>query len=51
MWEGKRVSVVFPVYNEQANVAQAVEDFLATTIVDEGVVVNNKFGDDAVREV
>ena len=45
MWEGRRVSIVFPAYNEEAGIAAAVEDFLACTVVDEVVVVDNNSRD------
>lgn len=41
MWRGERVSVILPTYNERDSIRQAVEDFFATGIVDEVVVVNN----------
>jgi glycosyltransferase involved in cell wall biosynthesis len=41
MWNGKRVSVVFPAYNEEPYVGDAVRDFLGTGIVDELIVVDN----------
>jgi glycosyltransferase involved in cell wall biosynthesis len=39
--DDKTVSVVFPAYNEAANIARAVRDFLAVPAVDEVVVVDN----------
>lgn len=45
MWNGKSVSVVFPAYNEEPNIAAAVKDFLLPGIVDEVVVVNNNSKD------
>lgn len=46
MWgDGKRVSVVFPAYNEAANIGAAVRDFLAVPVVDEVVVVDNNSRD------
>jgi len=41
MFKGKKVSVVFPAYNEEENIASAVNDFLANGLVDEVVVVDN----------
>lgn len=29
MWYGQRVAVVFPAYNEEKNIAQAIDDFFA----------------------
>jgi glycosyltransferase involved in cell wall biosynthesis len=45
MWDGRRVSVVFPAYNEEAGIAQAVREFLAVEAVDEVVVVDNNSRD------
>jgi glycosyltransferase involved in cell wall biosynthesis len=45
MWDGKQVSVVFPAYNEEENIAAAVTDFLAVGVVDEVLVVNNNSKD------
>ncbi len=45
MWQGKRVAVVFPAYNEAENIARAVADFLAVQAVDDVVVVDNNSSD------
>jgi glycosyltransferase involved in cell wall biosynthesis len=45
MWKGKRVSIVFPAFNEEAGIAEAVHGFLAVDAVDEIVVVDNNSGD------
>lgn len=53
MWNGKRVSVIFPTYNEKDSIREAVEDFFASGYVDEIVVVNNNAAegtDDEVRQ-
>ena len=54
MWgDGKTVSVVFPAYNEAANIARAVHDFLSISAVDEVLVVDNNSRDgtgDLARE-
>jgi glycosyltransferase involved in cell wall biosynthesis len=53
MYGGKTVSVVFPAYNEAANIGAAVADFLAAGVVDEIIVVDNNSSDktgDAARE-
>jgi glycosyltransferase involved in cell wall biosynthesis len=39
--DGRRVSVVFPTYNERDSIQAAILDFLGSGIVDEVVVVNN----------
>jgi glycosyltransferase involved in cell wall biosynthesis len=51
--DGKTVSVVFPAYNEAANIARAVHDFLNISPVDEVLVVDNNSRDgtgDLARE-
>ena len=54
MWgDGKTVTVVFPAYNEAANIARAVRDFLGVSAVDEVLVVDNNSRDgtgDLARE-
>jgi len=45
MWQGHRVSVVFPAYNEEAGIAAAVTDFGAVDAVDEVLVVDNNSRD------
>ena len=45
MWDGKTVSVVFPAYNEEDNIAEAVKDFKSVGVVDEVLVVNNNSKD------
>jgi glycosyltransferase involved in cell wall biosynthesis len=45
MWQGHRVSVVFPAYNEEAGIAQAVTEFGELRAVDEVLVVDNNSRD------
>jgi glycosyltransferase involved in cell wall biosynthesis len=45
MWNKKTVSIVFPAYNEEDNIARAVTEFLAVEVVDEVIVVDNNSGD------
>ena len=45
MWNGKTISVVFPAYNEEDNIATAVKDFAGVEVVDEVLVVNNNSRD------
>jgi glycosyltransferase involved in cell wall biosynthesis len=45
VWQGQRVSVVFPAYNEAAGIAAAVADFGGLEAVDEVLVVDNNSGD------
>jgi glycosyltransferase involved in cell wall biosynthesis len=45
MWQGKSVSVVFPVYNEEQGILDAINDFFATGCVDEIIAVDNNSQD------
>ena len=51
MWNGKRVSVIFPTYNEKDSIREAIEDFFASGCVDEIVVVNNNAAEGTDDEV
>jgi glycosyltransferase involved in cell wall biosynthesis len=50
MWQGHRVSVVFPAYNEEAGIAAAVTDFGSLEAVDEVLVVDNNSRDRTSEE-
>ncbi len=53
MWQDKKVSVVFPTYNEKDSIRAAITDFLSFGFVDEVVVVNNNAAagtDDEVKK-
>ncbi|HRK36187.1 MAG TPA: glycosyltransferase family 2 protein, partial [Candidatus Hydrogenedentes bacterium] len=41
MWRDKKVSVIFPTYNEKDSIREAIEDFFACGHVDEIIAVNN----------
>jgi len=41
MWRGKRVTVVFPTFNEKHSIRAAILDFFSSGVVDEIIVVNN----------
>jgi glycosyltransferase involved in cell wall biosynthesis len=45
MYGSKTVSIVFPAYNEEPNIREAVEDFLIPNVVDEIIVVDNNSRD------
>lgn len=45
MWQGKSVSVVFPVYNEEEGIVNAINTFFETGYVDEIVAVDNNSRD------
>jgi glycosyltransferase involved in cell wall biosynthesis len=50
MYGTKRVSVVFPAFNEAPYIRQAIEDFFLDGIVDEIVVVDNNSRDGTAEE-
>ncbi len=51
MWEGKKVSVVFPCYNEEKNIKRAIEDFFSTKVIDEIIAVDNNSKDKTAQEI
>jgi glycosyltransferase involved in cell wall biosynthesis len=51
MWKDKKVSVIFPTYNEKESIREAVEDFFASGRVDEIIVVNNNAAEGTDEEV
>lgn len=51
MFNNKRISVVFPAYNEEENIALAIEDFFSNGVVDEIVVVDNNSRDRTAERV
>lgn len=51
MWNGKKISVVLPAYNEEKNIHSAVNDFFATGVVDELIVVDNNSKDNTAQLV
>lgn len=51
MYKNKKVSVVFPAYNEAENIAIAVQDFFDTGVVDEIIVVDNNSSDGTAEKV
>jgi len=50
MYGGRSVTVVFPAFNEEAHIRQAVEEFLAAGVVDEILVVDNNSKDRTADE-
>ena len=50
MYGSRRVTVVFPAYNEEPNIRRAVEDFFLPGIVDEVIVVDNNSRDRTAEE-
>lgn len=51
MWLDKKVSVIFPTYNEKESIRAAIEEFFASGFVDEIVVVNNNAAAGTAEEV
>lgn len=51
MWNNKKVSVIFPTYNEKDSIYEAIEDFFASGYVDEVLVVNNNAAEGTEAEV
>src|SRR5262245_34702867 len=51
MWHGKRVSIIFPTYNEKDSIRAATLDCFATGLVDEVIVVNNNAAPGTSEEV
>lgn len=51
MWNKKKVSVIFPTFNEKESIRDAIEDFFACGYVDEIVVVNNNAVEGTSEEV
>ena len=51
MWNGKRVAVVLPTYNEKDSIADCVRRFEAEEAVDEVIVVNNNAARGTSEEV
>lgn len=45
MYDGKKVSLIFPAYNEEENIERAIKNFKSTKLPDEIVVVNNNSTD------
>jgi len=51
MYNGEKVSVIFPTYNEKDSIRAAIADFLAAGTVDEVIVVNNNAAPGTSEEV
>jgi glycosyltransferase involved in cell wall biosynthesis len=50
MYGDQRVSVILPAYNEESHIRSAVDDFFATGVVDEVIVVDNNSRDRTAEE-
>ncbi|MBI4162168.1 MAG: glycosyltransferase family 2 protein, partial [Candidatus Aenigmarchaeota archaeon] len=51
MWKGQKISVVLPTYNEKESIRQCINDFFATKVVDEIIVVNNNAAPGTSEEI
>lgn len=51
MWKNKKVSVIFPTYNEKESIRRVIEEFFAAGLVDEIIVVNNNAAEGTKEEV
>jgi glycosyltransferase involved in cell wall biosynthesis len=51
MWRGRKVSVIFPTYNEKDSIRAATQGYFATGLVDEVIVVNNNAAPGTSEEV
>lgn len=51
MWCGKRVSLILPTYNERDSIRAAIEEYAATGLLDEIIVVNNNAAPGTSEEV
>src|SRR3989344_5240611 len=49
MHKGKKISLVFPAFNEEKNVGQAINDFRNLGIIDEIIVVDNNSKDKTAK--
>ncbi|HXT83362.1 MAG TPA: glycosyltransferase family 2 protein, partial [Verrucomicrobiae bacterium] len=49
MIKGKKVSIIFPAYNEEKNIAQAIDDFKKLRFIDEIIVVDNNSQDNTKK--
>lgn len=51
MYKGKRISIIFPAYNEELNIKAAIEEFFMHPAVDEIVAVDNNSRDRTPEEI
>ena len=49
MYNNQKISVIFPVYNEEKNIEKAINDFFATKVVDEIIAVDNNSSDQSAE--
>jgi len=51
MWEQNKISVVFPVFNEEEGVKDCIEEYFSFGIVDEIIAVDNNSTDNSANEI
>jgi glycosyltransferase involved in cell wall biosynthesis len=51
VWKNKKISIIFPTYNEKDSIRSAVIDFFDTGVVDEIIVVNNNAASGTSEEI
>ncbi len=51
MYLGKKISIIFPVYNERENIKNAIEEFVRHPAVDEVIAVDNNSKDGSDAEI
>jgi glycosyltransferase involved in cell wall biosynthesis len=51
MWKSQKVSVILPTYNEKDSIRQCIQDFFASVLVDEVIVINNNAARGTSEEV
>jgi len=51
MYQTKTISVIFPAYNEEQNIKNAIEEFFNTGVVDEIIAVDNNSTDKTPSEI
>jgi glycosyltransferase involved in cell wall biosynthesis len=51
MYKNQRVSIVFPAYNEEKNIRNAITEFFKEKVVDEIIVVDNNSSDNTAKEI
>ena len=51
MWNNQNVQVLFPAYNEEENIKNAINEFLGNIYVDDVIVIDNNSKDDTKTEI
>lgn len=51
MYRGKKITVIFPTYNEKDSIRESIRDYFSTGLVDEVIVVNNNAAAGTSEEV